>query len=61
MWIARNENYDLWLFDEKPERNIFKRYWFSDFGGSIMLDAHDSQFKDITWNDEPVKVELRRE
>ena len=41
MWIARNEDYDLWLFTEKPERNIFQRYWYSDFGECMMLDAHD--------------------
>lgn len=60
MWIARNKDYDLCLFTEKPERNIFQGYWYSDFGETMRLDAHDPQFRDITWDDEPVKVELRR-
>ena len=50
----------MWLFTEKPERNIFQRYWYSDFGESMRLDAHDPQFRDITWDDEPVNVELKR-
>lgn len=59
MWIARDRNRDLWLFTEKPERNIFQRYWYSDIGETMKLDAHDPQFKDVTWYNEPVKVELK--
>ena len=59
LWIARDENHDLWLFTEKPERNIFQRYWFSDYGETMKLDAHDIQFKELTWNDEPIEVELK--
>lgn len=59
MWIARDENYDLWLFTEKPERNIFHGYWYSDIGETMRLDAYDPRFKDITWHNETVKVELK--
>lgn len=59
MYVARDENNGLWLFTEKPERNTLHRYWFSDYGEIMELDAHSTQFKELTWNDEPIKVELK--
>lgn len=59
MYVARDGNNDLWLFTEKPERNSFQRYWFSDYGETMKLDAHYTQFKELTWNDEPIEVELK--
>lgn len=34
-------------------------YWFSDYGETMKLDAHYTQFKELTWNDEPIEVEFK--
>ncbi len=59
MYVARDKGYDLWLFTEKPVRNIFQNYWYSEEGETMRLDSHDVNFKNITWADEPIKVELK--
>lgn len=39
MWIARDENGDLWLFEEKPYRKV--NYWTSNNGDCQLLINSD--------------------
>lgn len=62
LWIARDKNGDLSLFDEMPIRT-FKR-WSVDCADSLMeshpieLDKH--LFPEVKWeDDEPTEVELK--
>lgn len=59
MWVARDKEYDLWLFTEKPVRNVFQNYWYSEEGEQMKSDSHDVNFKHITWADKPIRVELK--
>lgn len=63
MWVARDEDNELWLFAKKPKRKkgdiLIQGYWCCSDLGVMRLDAHDPRFKDITWDNEPVKVELK--
>lgn len=60
-WIARDEKayngYDLHLFiKQKPKRRGTMPYWIGKIGYSITLD--DSLYPNLTWQDEPIEVEL---
>lgn len=58
MWIARDKDNRIRLFEGKPAR--YNTYW--DFLGNNLLLFNDkeliNQFKDLKWEDEPVEVTL---
>lgn len=61
MWVARNKDGSLWICNTKPIRTSDKGnkgYWeYDDFDG--ILEIKDkSLFSDLTWEDEPLEVEL---
>lgn len=62
LWIARNKNGDLNLFDEMPQRAFC--WWLVDYADRlrandpIKLDKH--LFPEVKWeDDEPTEVELK--
>lgn len=60
-YIGRNKDNTLQFCYHKPRREneIEQTWWGScDADFTIYDDAVDAQFKDLTWEDEPVKVEL---
>lgn len=58
LWIARNEDGDLFLFRDKPVYDDIGRFWRSYFKCSIgELDYH--VFSDVTFKNSPQEVELK--
>lgn len=64
LWIARDENNELWIFDKKP--NLVPKdenydYGFFDLGKdgewNNMLNA--SLFPEVTFENSPKEVELK--
>ena len=57
LWLARDMDGDLYLFNHKPRRNF--AVWVDfDFGAMVMLDK--KAFPQVKWNDEePTEVELK--
>lgn len=51
-WIARNENGTLFIYAEKPQKNIIGSCWT---GEGIWINPE--LFKFITWNHIPVNTE----
>ncbi|WP_373815738.1 hypothetical protein [Jeotgalibaca porci] len=55
-WIARDEDGDLVLFDEKPYRD--GEIWNARFSASsVVLDENFFNYR-TEWEDEPVKVRI---
>lgn len=60
-WVARNKDESLVFCYHKPHRenSITQEWWGScDADFRIYDDTIDEQFKDIKWEDEPVRVEI---
>lgn len=59
-WVARQPDGSLWLFAEKPYFNRDFNEWGTAIGREGELeDITDSTiFSDLTWESEPVEVEL---
>lgn len=55
LWVARDRDGFLYLFNEKPERLHTCGGWRSEWFYSIRYDL----FPDLTWEDEPIEVEIR--
>lgn len=57
-WVARASDGHLALFKRKPDREIYMRsnngLWF---GGS-MTKLDSTSFPDLTWDDDPIEVEI---
>ena len=53
LWIVRDFEGELFAFYKKPERE--SRYWASD----RYIEIDDNLFPNLTWEDEPLEVELR--
>ena len=55
MWLARDKNNRIYLFEKKPEKG--DEYWSYDDGDYMELDI--SSFKEVQWSDEePTKVKI---
>ena len=56
VWLARDKNYDLYLFiNGKPKKD--ERYWYNVDADYIQIDS--ILFPEVKWSDEePTKVKL---
>lgn len=57
LWVARDKSGELFAYDSKPKRECYLGFWYSDLdcAGSISGNF----FPELTWEDEPLEVELR--
>lgn len=55
--VARDKSGELFAYNSKPKRECYLGFWYSDLNcvGSISR----AFFPDLTWEDEPLEVELR--
>jgi hypothetical protein len=58
LWVARDKNGDLWLYDCEPTR--MNNYWHFNGYKSDCYEISKDLFPDITWESEPIQVELNR-
>jgi hypothetical protein len=57
-WVARDENKLLFAYELKPYRN--EKEWLSKGKHECLGTIFNSEyFKDLTWESEPVEVELK--
>ena len=56
LWVARDNNGKLYLYNEKHKYYNDLRVWFS---GRICAKLDNNIFPNLTWEDEPIEVELR--
>lgn len=61
MFIARDENRDLYLFAKMPQRGVWdnSNVWMSDDPDSIQIN--NDLFPNLSWNDEPLEVTMKQE
>ena len=58
MWVARDKNGNLSLFNERPER--YFNVWMQRYSIEVSIgDLNPTLFPDLRWEDEPLEVELR--
>lgn len=61
MWLARNKDGTLCLFNDKPTINYSKILWAvmnCDYGYSIWNKEMKAKFSDVTWENSPVAVDI---
>lgn len=56
LWVARDNNGELYLYNEKPECYNDSKVWFA---GGICAKLDNNFFPELKWKDEPIEVELR--
>lgn len=56
MWVVRDIFEELELYSDKPTRHIGydEKYW----SGNLLDMLDSSLFPELTWEDEPLEVEL---
>ena len=59
MWVARNRNGNLYLFEVKPKRSIEDEVWFTETKYDNEMLINSSSFIDLKWEDEPIEVYLK--
>ena len=68
MWIARNKDGFLHAFIVKPRRitGLYSNYWVTSPDEPIwyripyeFINLMDDRIKNMTWEDDPIEVELR--
>ena len=68
MWIARNKDGFLHAFIIKPRRitGLYSNYWSTSPDEPIwyripyeFINLMDDRIKNMTWDDDPIEVELR--
>ena len=61
MWLARNKNGTLSLFNDKPTINHGKTAWAvmnCDYGYPIWNEKVKARFSDVTWENSPIVVDI---
>ena len=58
MWIARDKNGELILFRDYPKRNINMNSYDRLVNSIVLYDDDYPQYKTLSWEDEPIEVEL---
>lgn len=64
MWIARNKNNKLCIFESEPHRYATENCWHSvkdrkdDCGYEITDYSIDRQFVNLNWFDKPMEIKL---
>ena len=58
LWVARERSGGLFLYKTKPILDCDFGIWFSDL--DCMGTISKNLFHDLTWEDEPIEVELRQ-
>jgi len=53
-WVARDENREIWVYGNYPEKNSEKHIWTE----SSCMPLDQKSFPDLKWEDEPVEVEI---
>lgn len=58
-WVAR-DCYGLWLYKQKPYRVNGKHisHWTDEFGPNSETRLNEEFFPELTWEDEPIEIEL---
>jgi len=57
LWIARDQNGDLFLYPIKPDRYVTEYYVF--FNGDDCYDIDNRLFPEVTFENSPMEVELK--
>ena len=57
LWVAREKRGGLFLYETKPKRECYLGFWYSDLNCAGSISGNF--FPDLTWEDEPIEVELR--
>lgn len=66
MWVARDKNGKLFLYKDKPQRELGIFVLAYTFEAKENKDVfpfmiiNEEQFSDLKWEDEPIEVELVR-
>ena len=55
LWVARDKNGFLFAYEDKPTRRDNQREWL----GRFLTSMKNSYFPNLTWEDEPIEIELR--
>ena len=55
LWVARDKNGFLIAYEDKPARCDNQKEWI----GRFLSSMKNSYFHNITWEDEPIEIELR--
>lgn len=55
LWVARDKNGFLFVYEDKPTRRDNQREWL----GRFLTSMKNSYFPKLKWEDEPIEVELR--
>lgn len=55
-WVARDKDGNLFAYNDKPTRCDNQREWFAE---KFLFSMENSYFPNLTWEDEPLEVELR--
>ena len=57
LWIARDQNGDLFLYPIKPDRYVTECYVF--FNGDDWWNIDSDLFPEVTFENSPMEVELK--
>lgn len=59
MWIAREENHDLKLFEDKPIYHHIVEAWLTPYDYSFLGYLDEMEFPEVTFENSPIEVELK--
>lgn len=60
LWVARDKSGELFAYNSKPKRRLDWGIWQVECLCDVFSRIPDNHFPDLTFEDEPLEVELRQ-
>lgn len=60
LWIARDKSGALFIYESKPERNTTLGCWMSKHKLEHTYQVETKANCDITWENEPIKIKIKK-
>lgn len=57
LWVAIDKSGEAFAYISKPKRECYLGFWYSDLNCVVPISRNF--FPELTWEDEPLEVELR--
>lgn len=59
LWIAREENNDLKLFEDKPTYHNIIETWMTPHDSYFLCYLDEKEFPEVTFGNSPQEIELK--
>lgn len=59
LWVARNENNELYLYSSKPVNGGDGNFYLGETDSDDVIRLNDEEYNEVTHENSPIEIELK--